>query len=62
MVLLPSAPKHNLTLVDHYMLEQMSSKSIEKVTHIVVDKKGLGKERTRIVHLIERYGLDILSL
>jgi D-aminoacyl-tRNA deacylase len=56
------AAKHNLNLVDHYMLEQMSSKSIEKVTHIVLDKKGLGKEKTRIVNLIERYGLDILSL
>jgi D-aminoacyl-tRNA deacylase len=56
------AAKHNLHLIDHSMLKQMSAKSIEKVTHIVVDKKGLGKERRRIMNLISHFGLEILSV
>jgi D-aminoacyl-tRNA deacylase len=56
------AAKHSLHLIDHSMLKQMSAKSIEKVTHIVVDKKGLGKERRRIMNLISHFGLEILSV
>jgi len=56
------APKYNLSFVDQTMLIQMSSKSIEKVTHIVVDKKGLGKEKSRIIDLVSQFGLEILYL
>lgn len=56
------AAKYNLSFIDYSMLEQMSSKSVEKVTHIVVDKKGLGKERSRIMSLIKQFDLEILSL
>ena len=56
------AARHNLHLIDHIMLKQMSSKSVEKVTHIVVDKKGLGKERRRIMNLVSHFGLEILSV
>jgi D-aminoacyl-tRNA deacylase len=56
------APKYNLSFIDHAMLTQMYSKSIEKVTHIVVDRKGLGKEKSRIMNLISQSGLEILYL
>jgi len=56
------AAKHNLELIDKDMLNQMISKSIEKVTHIIVDWKGLGKEKNRLMELIESTGLDILRV
>ena len=62
MVLLPVATKYDLTLIDEDTLKQMIAKSIEKVTHIIVDWKGLGKEKKRIMQLITNTGLDILTI
>jgi D-aminoacyl-tRNA deacylase len=56
------ASKYNLSFIDHAMLTQMYSKSIEKVTHIVVDRKGLGEEKSRIMNLVGQFGLEILYL
>ena len=39
------------------MLDQMIAKSIEKVTHVIVDWKGLGKHKNRIMELIGIQGL-----
>jgi D-tyrosyl-tRNA(Tyr) deacylase len=40
----------------------MIIKSVEKVTHIIVDWKGLGKEKNRIIRLVENTGLDVLKV
>lgn len=56
------APKHNLESVDKDMLNQMIAKSIETVTHIIVDWKGLGKEKNRIMGLAEDTGLEVLRV
>ncbi len=56
------APKYDLSFIDHAMLTQMYSRTIEKVTHIVVDRKGLGEEKSRIMNLISQFGLEILYL
>ena len=56
------AAKHNLESVDKYMLDQMISKSIEKVTHIIVDWKGLGKEKNRIMGLIQDTGFELVKV
>jgi D-aminoacyl-tRNA deacylase len=56
------APKHNLESIDKDMLNQMIAKSIEKVTYIIVDWKGLGKEKNRIMRLVEDTGLKVLRL
>jgi D-aminoacyl-tRNA deacylase len=56
------AAKHNLESVDKYMLDQMISKSIEKVTHIIVDWKGLGKEKDRIMGLIQDTGFELVKV
>jgi D-aminoacyl-tRNA deacylase len=54
------APKHNLESVDEYMLSQMISKSVEKVTHIAIDRKGLGNQKERIMELVKSTGLEIM--
>jgi D-aminoacyl-tRNA deacylase len=56
------AAKHNLESIDREMLDQMITKSSEKVTHIITDWKGLGKEKNRIMGLIENTGLEILRI
>jgi len=56
------ASKHNLEAIDGQLLDQMIEKSVEKVTHVVVDSKGLGSQKDRIMKMAERTGLEILKL
>lgn len=53
------ASKHNLKAIDDAMLNQMIEKSIEKVTHIVLDSKGLGSEKDRILKIVEKTPLEL---
>ena len=55
-------PKHNLNWIDESMIDQMLSKSFEKVTHGIVDRKGLGRERNRILELIHMKDLELLEV
>jgi len=41
------------------MLDQMIEKSVEKVTHVVVDGKSLGSQKDRIMKIVEKTGLEI---
>ena len=56
------AAKHNLTTIDESMMQQMISKSVEKVTHVIVDRKGLGKEKHRIMQLVDEKDLQLLEV
>lgn len=56
------AAKHNLTAIDEFMMQQMISKSVEKVTHAIVDRKGLGKEKHRILQLVDEKDLELLEV
>jgi D-aminoacyl-tRNA deacylase len=56
------ASKHNLVSIDESMTNQMISKSVEKVTHVIVDRKGLGKEKNRILELINKKNLELLEV
>lgn len=56
------ASKHNLATIDGRMLDQMISKSSEKVTHIVLDAKGLGSHKDRITKLAESTGLEVVKV
>lgn len=56
------AARHNLCSVDETMINQMISKSIENVEYAIVDRKGLGKEKSRILELIEKKDLELLEL
>ncbi|MDQ3975826.1 MAG: D-aminoacyl-tRNA deacylase [Thermoproteota archaeon] len=56
------ASKHNLQAIDEEMLNQMIQKSIENVTHIVLDSKGLGREKDRIFKIVEKIPLEIYKI
>jgi D-aminoacyl-tRNA deacylase len=51
--------KHNLAALDDVIFDQMLEKSIEKVTHVIVDNKGLGNQKERITKLAERSHLQV---
>ena len=54
--------KYNLCNVNEDLLNQMITKCHEKITHIILDKKGLGNEKQRIFGLIKDTGLEILKI
>jgi len=56
------ASKHNLESIDSQILDQMIKKSVEEVTHIVVDSKGLGSQKERIMKMAESTGLEIYKV
>jgi D-aminoacyl-tRNA deacylase len=56
------ASKHALAAIDEDMLAQMLQKSTEKVTHIILDSKGLGSHKDRITKLAEKTGLEVLKV
>jgi len=56
------ASKHNLEAIDDAMLNQMVEKSVEKVTHIVLDNKGLGREKDRILKIVEKTPLELYKI
>jgi D-aminoacyl-tRNA deacylase len=60
------ASKHNLMHIDKSMLKQMIDKSVEEVKYIILDWKGLGREKDRLVRLINdfsyEYGLEVIKV
>jgi D-aminoacyl-tRNA deacylase len=56
------AAKHNLNTIDESMMQQMISKSVEKVTQAIVDRKGLGKDKQRILQLVAEKDLELLEV
>ena len=56
------AARHNLPLVEESMLKQMISRSIEDVSCVVIDAKGMGGEKHRLLPLIEKTGLELVKL
>jgi D-aminoacyl-tRNA deacylase len=56
------APKYSLQFIDERILSQMVEKCSQKVEYAILDWKGLGKEKARIVELIEKANLKIVKI
>jgi D-aminoacyl-tRNA deacylase len=56
------ASKHNLEAIDEEILNQMIEKSIESVTHIILDSKGLGSQKDRIMKLARKTNLELYEI
>lgn len=54
--------KNNLHLVDRAMIQQMIARSAEKITHILLDWKGLGKHKKKVLDSIEPTNLQIVRI
>jgi hypothetical protein len=53
------ASKHNLKAIDPEMLDQMIEKSIERVTLVVLDSKGLGRQKDMILKVLSDSPLEV---
>ena len=51
-------PKYQLQNLDKEMIEQAINKTKERVDFILLDWKGLGKEKQRIVNLLDELKLE----
>ncbi|MFQ6010930.1 MAG: D-aminoacyl-tRNA deacylase [Nitrososphaerales archaeon] len=58
----PVAPKYHLPDMNGQMVKQMVAKSIEPVQYAIVDWKGLGTEKGKIVKLVLEAGLELLRI
>jgi D-aminoacyl-tRNA deacylase len=56
------ANKYNLTNLNNCMLNQMILRSYEKVTHIIIDQKGLGNEKQKIMQLLQNTELELIKI
>jgi D-aminoacyl-tRNA deacylase len=56
------ASKHSLDAIDEEILNQMVEKSVEKVTHVILDSKGLGSQRERIMKIAENSRLELYQV
>lgn len=56
------AAKHDLPYLDNSMIVQMIHKNVEKVTCAIVDAKGLGKEKSRILTAMEEVGIEVVKI
>ena len=52
-------PKHNLDKLDENLIQQLIQKTKEKVDFILLDWKGLGQEKQRILELLRSLNLEI---
>jgi D-aminoacyl-tRNA deacylase len=55
------APKYVLQHINQLIIDQMISRSNEKITYAVIDWKGV-KDRARIISLVENAGLEIVKV
>ena len=56
------ANKYNLINIDNSMLNQMILRSYEKVSYIIIDQKGLGNEKEKILNLLKNTELEIIKI
>jgi len=51
--------KHSLPYLSSHLLSQMIRKSIEPVSRVLVDWKGLGREKDRVVRLLAGLNIEV---
>lgn len=54
-------PKYMLRYLDKEMLKHVISRSVEKVSYAVLDWKGLGQEKARIINLLKEKRLEVIK-
>jgi D-aminoacyl-tRNA deacylase len=56
----PIISKYNLAFINEQIIKQMKVKSIEKITRIYIDEKGLGKEKEKVLDIARSQELEII--
>lgn len=55
-------PKHSLSCLDEVMIKQMVEKTVPRPEVALVEKKGLGEEKSRVLGLLEGSGLTVVKV
>jgi D-aminoacyl-tRNA deacylase len=55
----PIVSKYNLSHINEKIIKQIMIKSIEKINHIYIDENGLGKEKVKILKILEDLDSEI---
>ncbi len=55
-------PKYNLENIDSEMIEEMISKTIPRPSIAIAEKKGMGKEKDRIIKLLKETDLELVII
>jgi D-aminoacyl-tRNA deacylase len=58
----PIISKYNLASINEQIMNQVKGKSIEKLNHIYVDDKGLGKDKDKILNILNSQDLEIIFI
>jgi D-aminoacyl-tRNA deacylase len=58
----PIISKYNLPFINEQIMSQVKGKSIEKINHIYVDDKGLGKYKEKILNILNSQDLEIIFI
>jgi D-aminoacyl-tRNA deacylase len=56
----PIISKYNLAFMNEQIMKQVKGKSIEKINHIYVDDKGLGKDKEKVLDTLRSQDLEII--
>ncbi len=55
-------PKYVLTQVNEDLMDQMVRKSFPAAKYAIIDWKGLGTEKERLLSLVRKFGLEVIKL
>jgi D-aminoacyl-tRNA deacylase len=58
----PIVSKYNLSYINEKIIKQIMVKSIEKINHIYIDEKGLGKEKEKILNILKDFKIEIIHI
>lgn len=58
----PIVPKYALGLLDRSLMEQLTQKGEQKITHAVIDMKGLSSHKEKVVKLVSEFGLEMIRV
>ena len=58
----PIISKYNLAFINEQIMKQVKGKSIEKINHIYVDDKGLGKDKDKVLNILNSQDLEIIFI
>ena len=58
----PIISKYNLAFINEQIMKQVKGKSIEKINHIYVDDKGLGKDKEKVLNILDSQDLEIIFI
>ena len=58
----PIISKYNLAFINEQIMKQAIEKSIEKINRIYVDDKGLGKDKDKVLNILNSQDLEIIFI